>query len=356
MPDKQISKLFRLLLYAALGILGTFLLLKFVLPWTAPFIVAFLTAMCLEPAIKYTEKYISAKRWLISAILTFSFLSLLFFCGQFIVVRAINALSDFITNLPKTLSGISNSLGWLNRRIYAYINSTPESVRKYLESALENILLSIQQLPGELSGTAIKLLTNIASYMPKILLFIGTYAVGVFFISSRYGEVRSFLLRQIPEKHRSRFTRFKTGIFGTLAKWLKAQLMLIGVTFLELTAGFMFLKIEQPLLIALVVALIDALPVLGVGTVLLPWAVLKLITGSTTMAIGLIILYAAVTLIHSLLEPKLVGSQLGLHPVATLLAMYIGFSSIGILGMILFPMGLIILKKLNDDNIIKLWR
>lgn len=356
MSDKLIYKLLRLILYAALGVLGIFILFKYILPWTSPFILAFITAMLLEPIIRYAEKHIPIKRWLISTAVTIIFLALIIFSGHLLITKAASALSDFISDLPNALSGITDSLGWMQDKIYSYIDNAPSDIREYLESALDSILLSIQQLPGELSGTVFNFITNLISYMPKILLFIGTYAVGVFFISSRYGEVRSFLLRQIPKSHQHKLSKLKTGIFGTLAKWLKAQMMLIGVTFLELTAGFILLRIEHPLLIALAVAFIDALPVLGVGTVLLPWAVLKLITGNTTMAIGLIVLYAAVTLIHSLLEPKLVGSQLGLHPVATLLAMYIGFSSIGIIGMILFPMGLIILKTLNDDNIIKLWR
>lgn len=330
--------------------------MKFILPWTAPFILAFLTAMCFEPAIAYFEKHTSAKRWLIAAVLTVAYLLLLFFLGQFIITRSFDALSDIITELPNTLSGITEPISWIEEKIHIYIASAPDNISEYLENAFENVILSIQELPGEFSGTAIKLLSSFISYMPKTLIFIGTYAVSTFFISSRYGEVRAFLLRQIPHNRRSKYADLKTGIIGALLKWLKAQLILICVTFLELTAGFILLRTAHAPLIALVVALIDALPVLGVGTVLLPWAVIQLIAGNTVTAIGLIILYVIVTLIRSLLEPKLVGAQLGLHPVATLLSMYIGFSSIGILGMILFPIGLVIFKKLNDDNIIKLWR
>jgi len=355
-PDRRILKFLRFLLYAALTILGIYLTLKFLLPWTAPFILAFLTAGCLEPAVKYTESRMGVKRWFTSALLTAVFISLLFLLGQFIIVGAVGGLSEFVADLPETVSGITDSLSWLGDRIYAYIDSSPVSIRGYLENALDSLLRGIQELPGELSGSILKFLSGIFSYMPKILLFIGTYTVGVFFISSNYNQVSSFLLRQIPKDRWNKFTKLKDGILTTLFKWLKAQFMLMGVTFLELTAGFIFLRIEQPLLIAIVVALIDALPVLGVGTVLIPWALLQIITGSTAMGVGLIVLYGIVTLIHSLLEPKLVGSQLGLHPVATLLAMYIGFSSIGIPGMILFPMGLIIVKRLNDDNIIRLWR
>lgn len=356
MPDKRTANILRLLLYAAMAILVIYLTLKFIFPWTAPFILAFLTAMCLEPAVKYVEKHTSLKRWIISAILTILYLTLLFLLGQLIVTGSLRALSDFITDLPATLSGVTEPLSWINEKIFIYIGSAPENIREHLTNAIDNIILSIQKLPSELSGTAIKLISNIISYMPKILLFSGTYAVSIFFISSCYGEVRSFLLRQIPREKWHKYISLKAGILGTIIKWLKAQLMLLCITFLELSAGFIFLHIEHAALIAAIVALIDALPVLGVGTVLLPWAVFKLITGNTAIALGFVILYASVTLLRSLLEPKLVGAQLGLHPVATLLAMYIGFSSTGILGMILFPMGLMIIKKLNDDNILKLWR
>ena len=277
MPDRRILKLLRLLLYASLAILGIYLSLKFILPWTAPFILAFLTAMLLEPAVNYIEKRFTIKRWFISALLTLTFLSLIFLLGQFITVRAVNALSDFMLDLPETLSSITTSFSWIGDKIYSYIESAPANIREYLETAIKNILLSINKLPGELSGTALKFLSNVVSYMPKILLFLGTYAVGTFFISSRFGEVRSFLLQQIPRQHQYKLNKLKSGVFGTLTKWLKAQLMLISVTFLELTAGFLLLRIEHPLLIALIVAIIDALPVLGVGTILIPWAIFQLI-------------------------------------------------------------------------------
>ncbi len=356
MIDKRFTKLLPAVSGVVLGIIVIFLLLKFVLPLTAPFILAFITASCVEPAVKTLDRRLPVKRWCISGAVTFTLFALLFMLCRIAVSGMTSSVTDIIRDLPETLGGVTESLGWLNRRITGFIGSSPDGVREYLESAIENITLHIKELPGELSGAALRYITRIAAHMPKILVFTATYAVGTFFISSRYNEVKSFILRQIPEKYRSGMAGIKTGLLGTLVKWLRAQLMLMGVTFLELTAGFFLLRLPHPLLIAAVTALIDALPVLGVGTVLLPWAVFQLITGNTTLALGLAVLYAAVTMIRSLLEPKLVSGQLGLHPVATLLAIYIGFSSIGVAGMILFPVGLILLKHLNDEGVVKLWK
>ena len=356
MSDKRLTRLLTLIFCICFGIFILFLAVKFVLPWTAPFILAFITAACIEPIVRYLVKHLHIKRWLISGLLTIALFALICFSCKAVILNATSSVTDFLKTLPETLGGVTDSLSWLNEKIYNYISSAPDGVREYLESALENIMLHIKELPGELSGTALKYLTQLAAHMPKILVFTATYGVGTIFISSRYTEVKSFILRQIPEKYRSKTASIKTGILGTIVKWLKAQLMLMGITFLELTAGFVLLRIPHPLLIAALTAIIDAFPVLGVGTVLIPWAVFQLITGNTTLALGLVILYAAITMIRSLLEPKLVSGQLGLHPVATLLAIYIGFSSIGIAGMILFPVGLIILKQLNDEGVVKLWK
>ena len=128
------------------------------------------------------------------------------------------------------------------------------------------------------------------------------------------------------------------------------------VTFLILTAAFLLLRIDYAVLLALIISFVDALPVLGVGTVLIPWALVMLISGNTSLAFGLVASYCTVCVTHSGLEPKLVGSQLGLHPVATLLAMYVGFCAVGILGMILFPIILITVKQLNDKGYLRIWK
>ncbi|MBQ6540823.1 MAG: sporulation integral membrane protein YtvI [Oscillospiraceae bacterium] len=332
------------------------IIIKYVLPWTAPFILAFLAAMIIEPGVRTVSDRLRLRRWIVSGIMTVSLFALTAAICKAVILNVSRGVSDLLRELPETLDGISGSLGWLNSRIENYISSAPDGIREYLDGAAEHIARSARELPGELSGTALKYLTRIASHMPKILLFTVTYAVGTFFISSRFAEVKGFILRQIPEKHRDKITVIKNGILSTLLKWLKAQLMLMSITFLELTAGFLLLRIPHHLLMALITSLIDALPVLGVGTVLLPWSLVQLITGNPTLALGLAVLYAAVTMIRSLLEPKLISAQLGLNPVAALIAIYAGFSCIGVAGMILFPAGLMILKQMNDEGIIKLWK
>lgn len=122
-----------------------------------------------------------------------------------------------------------------------------------------------------------------------------------------------------------------------LGGWFRAQCKLMGLTFLLLTIGFLILRVEFPLLLGALIALVDALPMLGTGTVLVPWGLLVLLQGQTALGLGLIALYGVTALTRSILEPRMVGRQLGLNPLLTLVALYIGYRLWGILGMILAP-------------------
>ena len=125
---------------------------------------------------------------------------------------------------------------------------------------------------------------------------------------------------------------------ATAGQWLIAQLKLVGITYLLLTAGFFLLRVEYAPVWALAVAAVDAFPILGTGTILVPWSLVCLLQHQSARAIGLLGLYALTALARSTLEPKLLGKQLGLDPLLTLIALYTGFRLWGILGMFLMPM------------------
>ena len=124
----------------------------------------------------------------------------------------------------------------------------------------------------------------------------------------------------------------------------------MGVTFLILTAGFFFLRVEYALLFALLITIIDALPVFGTGTVLIPWSMAQFLRGDTRCGVGLLLLYAVAALTRQALEPRLVGKQVGLNPVLTLLALYTGYRLLGVGGMIVFPIAAMLFKQLWDHS------
>ena len=143
---------------------------------------------------------------------------------------------------------------------------------------------------------------------------------------------------------------------STFWKWLKAESILCLVTFCMLLIGFLYLRLDYALLTAVVVAVIDALPVLGTGTVLIPWSVFHLLLGSAPKGLALLALYAIILLVRSLLEPRLMAAQVGLPSLTALLAMYLGFCLFGVGGMLLLPVALLFVKQLQDGGFIRLWK
>ena len=196
-----------------------------------------------------------------------------------------------------------------------------------------------------LLGLAGTLLTQV----PDSALTLGTALVSAFLISAKLPKIRRNLFRRIPrERLRSLLNALKR-IRRILGAWFTAQCKLVGVSFIILFLGLVILQIPYALLWAAVICLVDALPVLGTGTVLLPWSLICLLQQDTPRAIGLASTYVAVTLTRSLLEPKFLGHHLGLDPLVTLIALYVGFRLWGIGGMILAPILAVIAMQLTTE-------
>ena len=219
--------------------------------------------------------------------------------------------------------------------------------------SLENALAA---LPERLSGAALSRLPDAAAWAPNALLYAATAVIGTYFASASLPELGRFAAAQLPPERAQRLRAAMPGLRGMLLGWLRAQLGMLAATFLALALAFWLLGVDYWLTLAAVTALVDALPVLGTGTVLLPWAAWELLTGSSALAAGLAVTYGAVTVLHSCLQPKLLGDGLGLHPLASLAAIYAGFRLWGVGGMIALPIAAICLCRLNDAGVIHLWK
>lgn len=345
----------RILIGAA--VLGFFVLFwRVLLPCLLPFLLAFGAAALLEPAVQGLCRKMHVKRGFASAVCVLFLLGAVSGVAVFAVSKLIYEVVDFLRALPELLSGLPDLFSQFERSAERVVRSAPEDTQEYLVGAMDSVLEQITELPGVLSAKALEWLSSLAGDAPKFFLFCATTLIGAFFVSAGFPEIRSFFLRQIPGRLQDRARKLKSDVLVTVGKWMRAQLTLMCVTFLELTAVFLLLHVRYAAVIAAITALIDALPVFGTGIVLLPWAAVSLISGETALGVGLLTTYLIVTFVRSVLEPKLLGSQFGIHPAAALLAMYSGFRLAGVAGMILFPPGLMVLKLLNDRGTVRLWK
>jgi len=198
-----------------------------------------------------------------------------------------------------------------------------------------------------------------ASYVvafPGLLIQFIFMVISSFFFTADLEQVRGFLLRQVPERMRDVVLEVARSARVMVGKILKVYLFLMCVTFVELYIGFKILRIDMAFLYAVLTAIVDILPVLGTGTVLIPWALGCLLLGDTGRGLALLVLYAVGLIVHTLLEPRLLAGQADLPPITALLAMYLGFRFLGVGGMILFPVVLLLLKQFQDAGVIHLWK
>ena len=197
---------------------------------------------------------------------------------------------------------------------------------------------------------------DLAGEMPTQNAAVLRLLLAVLFTAGSYPRIRAFLRRQLPEDRLRQARGVKADLLATLGKWCKAQCILLGVTFCELLAGLLLLRQGYALLLAALIAVIDALPVFGTGTVLMPWGALCLLTGNVPKGLGLLALYGVISLVRSVLEPKIMAAQVDLPPLAALAAMYVGFCAFGVAGMVLCPMALLFVKQLHDSGWLRLWK
>lgn len=171
-----------------------------------------------------------------------------------------------------------------------------------------------------------------------------------------YDRLMGFILRQFNDRTQELFFQIKKYIIGTLFVCIRSYALIMSITFVELSIGLHILRVENAFLIALLIAVFDILPVLGTGGIMIPWAIITFLLGNYSLAIGLAVLYVVITIIRNILEPKIVGGNIGLHPVVTLISLFVGAQLFGVVGLFGFPIFLSLLVNLNKNGTIHLFK
>ena len=310
---------------------------RFLLPLCFPFLLGALLAFAAEPMVGFLQKR-RVPRCVCSGIgvsMAFCFLAMLVLILCAFALRELRRVAGVLPDLEDTAkSGIGLLQSWL----LELASRAPQSVQPLLSENVTSFFSNGTSLLDKVIRYILGLAGSILSHIPDGALSLGTAVISSFLISARLPKIKSWLKKRLPgEKLKpavDALKRMKNAVGG----WLMAQLKLMGVTFTILTLGFVVLRIAYAPLWALAVSLVDALPVLGTGTVLVPWAVICFLQGEGAKAVGLLGVYAVVTLSRSMLEPKLVGRHLGLDPLVTLMALYAGYKLWGVGGMIFAPL------------------
>ena len=337
----------------AVVILLVILCLKYVLPFLLPFVVAFLIAALLNKPIMFLAEKLNGKRvvpailmtllFYVAAAALFSLLGLRVFMFVWETVRALPQL--YRNTLEPALETMFSSLE-------VYLDELDPAVVTALMDNMNSALGSLGSFVTNASVRIISYISGIAAAVPGSFLNVIITIIVTFFLAIDYPKVTGFILRQLPEKADFYIGEVRDYVGGTLLKCLASYALILCITFLEISVGLTVLRVPNAILIALCIAVFDILPVLGTGGIMIPWGIISLIMGKWVLGLGLLALYLIITVIRNIIEPKIVGHQVGLHPVVTLLSMLAGLQLFGIIGLFGFPITLSLLKNLNDRGVI----
>ena len=349
--ERRLRRLLYALAALGLGWLG----LRFLLPWSAPFLLSFALAALMEPLVRLLVRH-RWRRGLAAGLTSLGLLALLLWGLSALVAWLIEGAASLAGQAPELMGSLARSLERMETGMLTLIDQAPEELGDTLRLALEAVGRSLYAIPSQVSGWALEAVRSLAMRSPDLLLFAVTAGIGSYFCSASFPRVLAFLAAQVPEHWKRRFAGLGTDLKGSLGGWLRAQGILMGITFFELLGAFLLLGVKDGPWLAAVTALVDALPLFGAGIVLGPWALLSLLLGNLRRGLGLLIAWAVTALTRSCLEAKLLGDQIGLHPLASLMALYVGWRVWSVWGMLLFPVLLVTVRQLNDRGVVRLWR
>lgn len=340
---------------AAAAVALAFFTVKYVLIWVMPFVLGFIIAAVVQPAARFAQRHWHMPKR--AAGLLFALLLVLgiFGIAAVVVARVAMTLTPMVQALPDYISSLSKTITKDAQGISAQAETVSPQLASGILSTVQNAAGGLSQV-GSYANKALSAVSSVLSGVPAVLFATAVTILSACFFSMDYEKIRDFLLRQLPRRHGDTLVGLKNFFFKSVGRMIKAYCILMLITFTELAVGLSLLGVQSAIIIAVLIALVDILPVLGTGTVMVPWAVVTLIMGNIPLAVGLAVLYAIIAVVRNVLEPKIVGDRIGLYPLVTLLAIFLGLKFMGVAGMFIFPLTVLLIKYLNDNGKIHLWK
>lgn len=350
------AQIIRLALWTAGAAAAVWLGARFLLPLLLPFVVGLAAARLTLGPVRFLRRRGRLPDWLSSALVILGIYALLGLGLYWLCRMACGELARFTQELPALLQSMEEPAQRLRDWLDGLIACAPALWRRTLRESVDGFFSSGRVLAEKVYSWLFSLASGVIASLPDLMLFlVATVASSVMF-SSQYDALGELARKKLPRAFLDKCEMISAGLKGTFSAWLKAELKLMGVIFLLLTAGLMLLGVGYPLLFGALIALVDALPVFGSGIILLPWGGLCFLRGESGLGAGLLLLYAAAYLTRTTLEPRMVGKQVGMNPLLTLMALYAGYKLLGVPGMLFFPAGAMLIKQLWDHAGPESWR
>ncbi len=327
------------------------LFMTFLFEPLCPFIIGFLIAWLLQRPAKALSRKLHLPVRIPSFLLTIVFYAIVFSAALVAGLQIISALEHFVPQIPviyrdvivpfidRTFDALEVQMQEFDPEIVDIIDRLSRELFSYLEKLISSV-----------SVAAVRLVSGVITGMPTVILSVIVTVVSTCFIALDFDHILGYTKGKLPARLSDTVTTTVTTGVDSIRKILGSYILIMCMSFAELSIGFLLLRIPYAVGLALLVAVIDIMPILGTGLVLIPWAIIAALLRQFGMAAGVAALYIIMLVVRNVVEPKLVGQQMGLHPVATLLCMFVGLQLFGILGLFGFPIALSLYIKFVSSS------
>lgn len=330
-------------IFAAGFIIFIYVFMNYLFPYVAPFVFGLLLSLVLSPMTSFLEKKLKIWRGVVTLFSLILLITLVGGIGSRIVIKIIDEARLLFSGFSVYLNNLSNNYEALKSRYLDVISFTPSEFRNSVDGLIFSMISSLAQSFGSgVSSTTSNLVTSIPNFLISLLI---TFISAFFFIKDN-ASISYSLYKSSPKWLNEKYSLIKQGVLDVLAGYIKAQLILMLFTFAICTAGLLLLRNPYALFLGLMISVIDIMPFFGSGLILLPWAAISLLSGRYALGVSLIAIYLAVLLTRQLAQPHVLSRQIGVHPLFTLIAIYLGFKIFGLPGFFLGPASVVIVKVL----------
>lgn len=339
-------KVIKRIIFLAFSIVALCFLVKLSI-FYLPFLIAFLIASIVEPLVKKVAKHTKLERKISAIIVLILFSAILIGLIILGITSLISESSNLLQGLNEYTSKIYNWFQYWMDNFNLEKFKLPEQVFSVIQNSLQDLL----SVASNWIKTFLTAILQTITAVPTISVYVVITLLATYFICTDRLYILDQLEHHFPMTWLKRIRIHFKEISSSLGNYLKAQATLISIDFIEVVIGLYILKyigmnIEFPLLAAIGIGFVDALPIFGAGAAIIPWAIISGINGNINMAIGLLVILLIISVIRQFLEPKIVSKKIGIHPIFTLIGMYTGFKLIGIFGLLIGPIAIIILKNI----------
>ncbi len=336
--------------WAAISVIA-YLIWKYLFVYLLPFLIAYAVASLLRPVVVWFERKLHIRRGPISVALVLLVYVVLAGALILLSVGIITKLVDWVSGMPAYYTAnISPALVRLGDQMLDLLSHLDPSVVETIEDMMPDALSSLGKTVTEFSMHAVSWASGMAVGFPGMLMTGIVCVIATVFLAMDFGAVNTFIRIHLPERAVAVLRSAKSSFGNIIANYAKSYALILLLTFTEVSVGLFLIGYKQAFLIGLIIAAFDILPIVGSGTVLVPWAIISLVQGDVGHGIALAVLYIVVTVVRQVMEPRIVGRRIGLHPLATLLCMWLGVKLLGVVGLFALPISVLIIKELKANG------